>query len=234
MPAGGSTATLGSVQSKPDSSGSAAVTPSESAATGPRQDLPVLQPGDRVEVLWTIERDNDDGANDDDDANDDAAAAEDEQRWWGAKVAREGAGDSSYVVLYDAYAEFPASEVCVTLCGPRTLRDESAGGERMRWRREGDESEGGEWDLLGDDAGEISAWEMVQAQDETGEGDLVMEEFGKLPAAQQSSMAHCVRTFADEVKSEMRKLVEQRGPGTVVTEKDISDMVCTLRARHGI
>jgi hypothetical protein len=192
-----------------------------------RKDVPKLHGGDRIEVLWTIERDPVEG-------EDETADAEDEQRWWGAKVLRPEAADNSFVVRYDAYEEFPPSEVSVTLLGPRTLSDASAGGERMRWRREGDTSEGADWDLLGNDAGEISVREIVQAEEETGESDAVMEEFGKLPAQQQSTVAASYRIFADEVKAELSKLVAQRGPGTVVTEKDVSDMVCILKARHGL
>lgn len=180
-----------------------------------------------MQVLWAIERDSDD-------TGDAEAGAEDEQRWWGARVVRREGPGRGYILLYDAYAEFEPAEVAISLVGPRALRDSSAGSERMRWRREGDEAEGADWDLLEDEAGEVSVREIVRAGDETGESDAVMAEFGKLPAHQQTTVAASYRVFADEVKSELARLVAQRGPGTVVTEQDIADMVGTLKARHGL
>lgn len=262
--------------------------PAPAAAAAQAHAMPELEPGDRVEVLWTIDREDDEGAPAPAPAPVDAAAAaaaskagegggsgegggaaagvaagaqtaaqappaavtatadaedegmdEDEEedtveeRWWGATVVRRAAGAHAYVVLYDAYAEFAASEVEVALVTPRTLADASADGARMHWRREGDARPARAWAMAEDGAGVVSGRALAEAVGDDGGEEAGLAALGGMSAAQQTGIAVGYRAFADEVKGEMRKLLDARGPGTVITEKDIAEMIGTLKARHG-
>jgi hypothetical protein len=215
------------------------INPSQATAQGSLASVPDLLLGDRVEVLWRIERDPDDGE------------PHSEERWWGASVhSRDGQSDK-YVLLYDEYLEFPPAQVRVCLLGAKSLRDEDAGGDVMLWRREGDTSVTGDcaFPETEEHAGEsvdnddcsrerdvYSMRDVVRAQEEVdaeqGEcaGDVMLAALGSLPAVHQNEMAIKYRQFADELKSELAELMRQRGPGCVVTEGDIQTLFAKIRS----
>jgi hypothetical protein len=204
-------------------------TPAQDAV--PAADVPVLTPGDRIEVLWIIER------NDEDDdrkaalaSTANAAPSESEERWWGARVLLRDGESTTYTLQYDAYKEFPSAEVDVSLVGPHTLRDRESGGDVMRWKIEGTEFE------EEDDANcTVSMRDIVAAQEEVdaeeGEvaGDVMMAALNTLPVLQQTELALKYRSFADELKSELSKLTSERGPGHIVNEADIQALFAKIR-----
>lgn len=212
----------------------------EARASGPKGPDLALAIGDRIEVLWTIERDDDD----------DNSVPKSEERWWGARVVRRSADSDDYTLLYDEYSEFPASEASVTLLGSRALIDNDANGEQMRWRREGDTSEVSDEDEALDgrennaatltpadkEAAVYSMRDVARAQDEVdaeqGESAdaAMMEALGSLPTLQQSEMAVMYREFADKVKENLAQIVQERGAGYVVTEQDIRSVFDSLKS----
>lgn len=209
---------------------SSASPPSESPAKQPAAELKL---GDRIEVLWTIERDEDETGE---------TAERDEQRWWGASVKEVWkTPGSAYTVLYDAYAEFEPAEVEVTLVGSRLLEDASVGGARMVWRREGDLSvsaPGGEPGRDGVETGGdvcsmrdvVKAQEEVDAEDGVNSGAEMMAALGQLPATQQADLGIMYREFADEVKTQLGRLMTQQGPGYVVTQQNIADIMVKIQS----
>jgi hypothetical protein len=215
------------------------ITPMQTTVLESPASVPDLLLGDRVEVLWRIERDPDD------------AGPHSEERWWGASVhSRDGQTDK-YILLYDEYLEFAPAQVSVCLLGAQSLRDEDAGGDVMLWRREGDTSVTGDsaFPEVRDHAGEsadnddcmrerdvYSMRDVVRAQEEVdaeqGEcaGDAMLAALGSLPAVHQTEMAIKYRQFADELKSELAELMRLRGPGCVVTEGDIQTLFAKIRS----
>jgi hypothetical protein len=220
----------------------AAVQAASKAPEAPVSDLdcpvPDLSIGDRVEVLWKIERDPEDGV------------LRSEERWWGATIHGRSGNTEKYVLLYDEYLEFPPAHVNVSLVGPKCLRDEDSNGDMMWWRREGDTTVTGDdtFPEVDDDCGEVagnaieladkdvySMRDVVRAQEEVdaeqGEsaGEAMMAALGSLPLTHQTEMAIKYRQFADGLKSELAALMRQRGPGCVVTESDIQTLFAKIR-----
>jgi hypothetical protein len=200
-----------------------AATVAESASAGTR----VLTPGNRIDVLWVIERNDEDMSALSDPV---VAPSQTEERWWGARVLRRDGEGPGYTLLYDAYKEFPPAEVEVTLLGPHELSDKESGGDVMRWRMEGTELDvDDEIDQTVSMCDVVAAQDEVDAEEGVVAGDVMMAALNSLPMLQQAEMAIKYRSFADELKDELGKLTAERGPGHVVSEADIRKMFAKIR-----
>lgn len=178
--------------------------------------------GCRIEVLWRLESDSENGER------------VVEERWWGA-VVQERLQTSSppvHILLYDKYGEFEEDVARVRFISDSALvdlgRTDEDGGGRLLWRYPNTRQENG-----------ISMEEVVQAQSlidsEDGSiADAGLQALTQLPVTKQLELASGYRMFADKVKAMLGELVAAKGPDYVITHKDIDTIFQKLRQDTGM
>lgn len=182
-----------------------------------------LEPGNRIEVLWDVVEEREDGRED--------ACEQPQSEWWSATLGdpaplRDQERDRRVWQLhYDERKGFPTATCQVVFHSSNVMYDLEYD-SFMKWRREGDI-----------DAGEDEAEQVVMSlqdcleavQEDTGTNDAQgtdeMDVLRNLPITQQHKIATGFRHFADTLKAKLKDLMETKGEGYVVQASDIRDVL---------
>ena len=203
----------------------AALQPSPPSPSSPNEHAPPL--GTRIQVLWRIHY---------------ADASAPLERWWGAVVqdrtqatvgtiSPQHSTHNLYILLYDAYAEFPEDVSKVAFVSADTLLDVSQAGDENKgildWQLETDKP---------DEDSPMSLGEYAQLTDVELEQvglsqNADLDVLATMPAHVQTHVVSGYRLFADGVKESLQKLRESKPKGYVVTAEDVQQMCASLNQK---